>query len=750
MSHPVRDPETLRASRRVHPKSQAGTSGSRLRQGPERVLGHLHRWLHAPDRSICAAGSVGWRRHRRRSVMLSGASGRRSRRSICRSCRPQRDSVGRRHSAYIRARYVGIVRGGCAAMAFAASQGPRRSDVHRREQACENVAVAASTDGWYPRSFVLTDIVGSVSLWERDAALMAQAVATPRRHHWSRGRRRRRGVSAKQGRGRFDLLGVRSSRRGGRGSGRHPGGGWRRAVAGRRLPLRVRAGVHTGDAEPRDGDWYGPAVNRAARLRALADGGQTLVSGVTAGLVADQLPNGVRLLYRGRRVLRGIERPEEVWELVAADDPRLATPESSEGGGLPLRDDPFVGRRADLETARRAGRGRTAGHPHRAWRERQDPVGDGGWRGTPHGEARWCGWPNWRRCGTAGSSPRPLPQRSGSRPGPIRSTACWRNPRRWPGCWCSTTANTCSSACAALDRGLLAAAPELRVLATSREPLGLAGERVWPVRPLEVPDESLRDRDQLARVESVQLLLDRARAVRPDLEVGDDDVAAVVRICRALDGMPLAIELAAGRLRSLSFADLAERLGDQLKVLARHRSAGRDDARHRTLRMTLDWSYDLLTDEQRTLARRLSVFAGGFRLDAVEAVCGGDLDVLDGIDELVAKSLVTFDGATARYRLLEPLRQYLAERLDEAGATEIDPTGARRVGGGPVRPARHPAARGPEGPQPPARRGERQHRTRSALGARPRPCAWPFGSSVRSASTGSSTTRQAAAAGVTR
>jgi tetratricopeptide (TPR) repeat protein len=153
--------------------------------------------------------------------------------------------------------------------------------------------------------------------------------------------------------------------------------------------------------------------------------------------------------------------------------------------------------------------------------------------------------------------------------------------------------------------------------------------------------------------------------------VGDDEVGPVVHICRALDGVPLAIELAAGRLRSLSFADLAARLGDQLTVLARHRSAGRDEARHRTLRMTLDWSYDLLTEDQRALARRLSVFAGGFRLDAVEAVCGGDLDVLDGVDELVAKSLVTFDGTTARYRLLEPLRQYLAERLDETAATDV-------------------------------------------------------------------------------
>ncbi|MGH6690852.1 MAG: ATP-binding protein, partial [Gammaproteobacteria bacterium] len=225
-------------------------------------------------------------------------------------------------------------------------------------------------------------------------------------------------------------------------------------------------------------------------------------------------------------------------------------------------------------------------------------------------------------------------------------------------------------ACAALIERLLAAAPDIRILTTSREPLGLAGEQEWPVRPLDVPNASLRNREQLAHVESVQLLLDRARAVRPDLAMGDDVVASVVGICRALDGIPLAIELAAGRLRALNFADLAIRLDDQLTVLTRHRSTGRDHARHRTLRMTLDWSYDLLTDEQQTLARRLSVFAGGFRLDAVEAVCGGDLDVLDGIDELVAKSLVTFDGVTARYRLLEPIRQYLTERLDESGATD--------------------------------------------------------------------------------
>ena len=166
--------------------------------------------------------------------------------------------------------------------------------------------------------------------------------------------------------------------------------------------------------------------------------------------------------------------------------------------------------------------------------------------------------------------------------------------------------------------------------------------------------------------------------------------------------------------------------------------------------MTLDWSYDLLTEQQQTLARRLSVFAGGFRLDAVEAVCGGDLDVLDGIDELVAKSLVTFDGTdrplpAARTDPPVPRR---APRRDRRRPS--CPTGARRVGGGPVRAARYPPARGPEAPH--LRLGEETGNIDLALrwALDHGTTTWPFGSSVRSASTGSSTTRPAAAAGVRR
>ena len=532
------------------------------------------------------------------------------------------------------------------------------------------MAVPTGSGGWYPRSFVLTDIVGSVSLWERDADQMALAVA---RHDAIVGRE----VSAAGG----SLVRAKGEGDSTFSVFTHPAEAVAAAMAIQKAiateqwpsttPLQVRTGVHTGDAEPRDGDWYGPAVNRAARLRALADGGQTLVSGATAGLVADQLPRARRLLYRGRRVLRGIERPEEVWELVGADDPRLTVADSRLAPGLPATMTRFVGRDVDVRQLV------ALVEDHRLV-TLTGPGGCGKTRlalevagsATRRGELVWLVElaPLREEQSVALATGIAVGIEPGGRD-PIDSLVA--QPELLAGLLVLDNCEHLLDACAALTERLLAVAPQLRVLATSREPLGLAGEQAWPVRPLRLPDESLRDREHLVQVESVELLLDRARAVRPDLDVTNHDVASVVQICRVLDGMPLAIELAAGRLRSLSFADLAERLGNQLAVLARHRPAGRGEARHRTLRTTLDWSYDLLSQDHQMLARRLSVFAGGFRLDGVEAACGDALDVLDGIDELVAKSLVTFDGVTARYRLLEPIRQYLAGRLEEPGEGEL-------------------------------------------------------------------------------
>jgi predicted ATPase/DNA-binding SARP family transcriptional activator len=525
-------------------------------------------------------------------------------------------------------------------------------------------------EGWHPRTFLLTDIVDSVSLWERDQAGMSQAMA---RHDTIIDNAVRAAdgelVRTKgEGDSTFSVF-VHPSDALAAAAALHE------AISSEVLPstsatLRVRAGVHTGDAESRNRDWYGPAVNRAARLRALATGRQTLVSGVTAGLVADQPPEGTRLLYRGRRALRGIDRPEEVWELVAADDHRLAASASATVDRLPLTLTRFVGRAAELEQLVQL-------IENQRLITLTGPGGGGKTRlamelarqAAQRGEAVWLAELAPLRDGTL--VPQAVATAMGVETGPDPLGDLLAQSQVLSGLLVVDNCEHLLDACATLTEGLLSAAPDLRVLATSREPLGLAGEQEWPVRPLSVPDESLRGREQLVGAEAVQLLLDRARTVRPDFEVGDEDVASVVAICRALDGIPLAIELAAGRLRSLSLADLAARLGDQVAVLARHRSAGRAQARHRTLRATLDWSYDLLTEDQQTLARRLSVFAGGFRLDAVKALCGRDLDVLDGIDELVAKSLVTFDGVTARHRLLEPIRQYLAGRLEQAGEGEL-------------------------------------------------------------------------------
>ncbi|GAA4081806.1 BTAD domain-containing putative transcriptional regulator [Actinomadura miaoliensis] len=228
-------------------------------------------------------------------------------------------------------------------------------------------------------------------------------------------------------------------------------------------------------------------------------------------------------------------------------------------------------------------------------------------------------------------------------------------------------------AVAALADRVLAAAPDARILATSREPLGIIGESLCPVPSLPLPPPDA-DAQEAMRHASVRLLADRAAAVRPGFTVDDTTAAPVVAICRALDGIPLAIELAAARMRALTPAQVADRLGDRFRLL----TAGSRAAlpRHRTLRAVVDWSWDLLDDDERAVLRRLSVFAGGAVPEAAVRVCaspGGTdgpaaADVLDVIASLVEKSLVMADGAAqVRYRLLETVRVYAAERLAEAG-----------------------------------------------------------------------------------
>jgi predicted ATPase/DNA-binding SARP family transcriptional activator len=229
-----------------------------------------------------------------------------------------------------------------------------------------------------------------------------------------------------------------------------------------------------------------------------------------------------------------------------------------------------------------------------------------------------------------------------------------------------------ADACAALADRLLRACPELTILATSREALGVAGERAWLVPALSLPDTDAGIRpEQVSGFEAVQLFIERAQDVLPSFSLTGGNAAAVAQICRRLDGLPLAIELAAARSKVLPPRQIAERLDDAFALLT---SSSRTAlARHRTLRATIDWSYELLTGPERRLLAFLSAFAGGFSLEAVEAVCAGDAveawDVLDLLTALVDKSLVVMEEhpATARYHLLETVRQYAASRLEESG-----------------------------------------------------------------------------------
>ncbi|HTY32074.1 MAG TPA: LuxR C-terminal-related transcriptional regulator [Mycobacterium sp.] len=430
-------------------------------------------------------------------------------------------------------------------------------------------------------------------------------------------------------------------------------------------PLRLRIGLHTGEVQLRgENNYVGPAINRTARLRELAHGGQTVLSGTTGDLVADALPDDVWLSGLGTHALRDLPRPERVVQLCHPDlrneFPPLRKRETLAAQHLPAQLTSFVGRDAEMAEVRAiltqhrlvtltgaGGVGKTrlavqvaasltAEYGDGTWYVDLAPLTDPDL--VPIATARALGLPD-----QPGRSPeKSLLQFIGERHLLMVLDNC----------------EHLLDASAALTSALLGACPRLTVLATSREPIGMSGEVTWRVPSLSLGDDAVR------------LFTDRASHARPGLTVNDDNAAAVREICRRLDGMPLAIELAAARVRALSPNEILAGLQDRFRLLTGgSRTAVR---RQQTLRASVDWSHALLTEPERILFRRLGVFLGGFDLDACrEVVCDEDLaphQVLDVLALLVGKSLVNAESGSGstRYRLLETIRQYAQERLGEA------------------------------------------------------------------------------------
>jgi predicted ATPase/class 3 adenylate cyclase/DNA-binding CsgD family transcriptional regulator len=453
------------------------------------------------------------------------------------------------------------------------------------------------------------------------------------------------------------------------------------------LAIQVSMALHSGACVERDGDYAGPVVNRAARLLDIGHGGQVLVTAATYALLAGRLPGGIGLRDLGEQRLKDLGRAERVFQVTGAglaeefgllrslDDPALRH-------NLPSQATGFVGRTAELAELRAlvSGGSRlvTITGPGGIGKSRLalqvaadalDGTGDGVWlvELAPVTEPELVTRTAAAALRISEAPGRPMLDTLIDAAGDRNLLLILDNAEQVLG------------AVAELADAVIRSCPRVCLLVTSREPLGIIGEHVFRVPGLAVPPAGLAAPDRLAAFESVQLFAEHASMYRRGFVVDDTNAAPVAAICVRLDGIPLALELAAARLGSLSASEINARLDQRFRLLTTGNRTARP--RHQTLRALIDWSYDLLSPEERIVLERLSVFAGGWSLEAAEAVVhGGDVadwQVLDLLAALVGKSLVQADviyGAT-RYRLLETIRHYAAERLAQRASS--DPHDAR-------------------------------------------------------------------------
>ena len=524
-------------------------------------------------------------------------------------------------------------------------------------------------------TFLFTDIEGSTPLWEREPDQMRVALA---RHDVIL----RRAIESRGGhvykvigdafQAAFDVSGQAILA----------------ALATQRVlaaevwptstPLRVRMGLHAGHAVAQGSDYTTThTLNRVARIMSAGHGGQILLSDAVAELIRDDLPVGVILRDMGKHHMKGLTQLEHLFQVVApdlsADFPPLNTLDVA-SNNLPAQLTTFIGRETEVAEVKRSlsesrlttltgsgGCGKTRLSIQVA-RELQAEYADGIWlvELAPLADPALVPQTVVTALGLREDSNRPTLEVLTDF---LRSKTVL------------LLLDNCEhviEACAQLSESLLRACPQLRILASSREALGISGEVPYRVPSLAVPDPAhLPSLGTLASMDAIRLFVERAATARPGLVLTAQSAPVVVQICKRLDGIPLAIELAASRVKVLSVEQIAARLDDRFRLL----TGGSRTAlpRHQTLQALIDWSYDLLSEVERVLLRRLSVFAGGWTLEATEAVCAGnDIeadDVLDLLAHLVDKSLALVEerNGEARYRMLDTIRQYARQKVLESG-----------------------------------------------------------------------------------